>query len=69
MVRTREALIWKLHEPKVRPSRRQGNTVQMRLNSEKNFCEIWKADRIVVRLDALCLPSGWHLGISSQTLI
>jgi hypothetical protein len=69
MVRTCEALIWKLYAAKVRPSRLQGNTVQMRLNSGKNFYEIWKADRTIVCLDALCLPSKWHLGISSQTLI
>jgi hypothetical protein len=69
MVQTREALIWKLCVAKVRPSGRQGNIVRTRLNSGKNFCEIWKADRIVVRPDALCLSSGWRLGFSSQTLI
>jgi hypothetical protein len=40
MVRTREALIWKLHAAEVRPSRRQGNTVRTRLKSGKNFSEI-----------------------------
>jgi hypothetical protein len=69
MVRTREALIWKLHAVKVRPSGRQGNTVRIRLNSGKTFYEIGKADRTVVRPDALCLPSEWRLGISSQTFI
>jgi len=69
MVRTRQALIWKLCAAKVRLSRRQGNTFQMHLNSGKNFREISKFDRIVVRPDALCLPFEWHLGISSQTLI
>jgi hypothetical protein len=69
MVRMRQALIWKLRAAKVRPSGRQGNIVWTRLNSRKNFCEIWKADCIVVCLDALCLPSGRRLCISSQTLI
>jgi hypothetical protein len=40
MVQTRQALIWKLRAAKVRPSGRHGNTVQMRLNSRKNICEI-----------------------------
>jgi hypothetical protein len=40
MVRTRQALIWKLRAAKVRPSGQQGNTVRTRLNSRKNFCEI-----------------------------
>jgi hypothetical protein len=40
MVRTGKALIWKLRAVKVRPSGRQGNTVQTRLNSGKNFSEI-----------------------------
>lgn len=44
-------------------------TVRTRLNSGKNFNKIWKANRIVVRLDAICLPSGWGQAISSQTLI
>jgi len=69
MVQTPQALIWKLHVAKVRSSRRQSNTVWARLNSGKNFSKIWKADRTVVRPDALCLPSGRRLGISSQTLI
>jgi hypothetical protein len=51
LVWTRKALIWKLRVAKVRPSGRQGNTVRTRLNSGKNFCEIWKVDRTVVRLD------------------
>jgi hypothetical protein len=53
MVWTREALIWKLHPAKVRPSGRQGNTVLMRLNSEKNFRKIWKVDCTVACPDAL----------------
>jgi len=69
IVRTREALIWKLRAAKVRPSGRQGHTVRTWLNSGKNFYEIWKADSTVVCLDALCLLSGWRLGFSSQTLI
>jgi len=37
MIQTREALIWKLREAKVRPSGQQGYTVRTRLNSGKNF--------------------------------
>jgi hypothetical protein len=37
MVQMRQALIWKLRPAKVRPSRRQGNTIRMRLNSGKNL--------------------------------
>jgi hypothetical protein len=48
MVWTREALIWKLRAAEVRPSGWQGNIFWTLLNSGKNFCEIWKADRIVV---------------------
>jgi hypothetical protein len=40
LVRTREALIWKMCAAKVRPSRRQGNTVRKRLKSGKNFSKI-----------------------------
>jgi len=40
LVRTYEALIWKLRTTKVRPSGRQGNTVRTRLKSRKNFNEI-----------------------------
>jgi hypothetical protein len=40
LVRTRETLIWKLRTAKVRSSGRQGNTVQTRLKSGKNFSEI-----------------------------
>jgi hypothetical protein len=40
LVRTREALIWKLHAVEVRSSGRQGNTVRRRLKSGKNFSEI-----------------------------
>jgi hypothetical protein len=54
-----------LHGPDVPSLERQGNTVRTRLNSGKNFCEIWKANRIVVRSEPFCLPSGRHLGISS----
>jgi hypothetical protein len=46
-----QALIRKLHAAKVQPSESQGNTVQTRLISGKNFCQIWKADHIVVRPD------------------
>jgi hypothetical protein len=46
LVRTREALIWKLRAAEVRPFERQGNTVQTRLKSGKNFSEI--------------LESRWH---------
>jgi hypothetical protein len=65
MVRTRQALIWKLRAAKVRPFGRQGNTVQMRLNSGNNFCEIWEADRTTVYPDALCPSSERRLGILS----
>jgi hypothetical protein len=57
MVRTRQALIWKLRAAKVQPFGQQDNTVRTQLNSGKNFCEFWKADRTVVRPDPLCLPS------------
>jgi hypothetical protein len=66
---TLEALIWKLPAAKVRRPGRRGNTVQTQFNLEKNFCEIWKADRTVICPDASCLPSGQRLDISSQTLI
>jgi len=65
MVRTRQALIWKLCAAEVRPSGRQGNTVWTWLNSGKNLYEIWKADRTVVCSDALCLLSGRGLSFSS----
>jgi hypothetical protein len=48
MVRTREALIWKLRAAGVRSSGRQGNTFRMRLISGKNFCKFWKADCTIV---------------------
>jgi hypothetical protein len=44
-------------------------TVRTRLILGKTFFKIGKADRIVVRSDALCLPSERCLGISSKTLI
>jgi hypothetical protein len=62
LVRTNEAFILKLLAAEVRPSGWQGTTVWTRLKSGKNFCEFWKADRTVVRLDVLSLPSGRHLG-------
>jgi len=40
LVRTCESLIWKLRTAKVRPSGRQGTTVQTWLKSGKNFSEI-----------------------------
>jgi hypothetical protein len=64
VVRTRKVLIWKLRAAKVRPSGWQGNIVWTRFNLGKNFCEIWKAYRTVVRPDTLCLPSGRGLGFS-----
>jgi hypothetical protein len=69
LVRTCEALIWKLCAAEVRPFGRQGNTVRTRLKSGKNFIKILETDRTVVRPDTLCLPSGRRLGLSSQTLI
>jgi hypothetical protein len=39
-VRTTIPLIWKLRAAEVRPSERQGNTVQTQLKSRKNFSEI-----------------------------
>jgi hypothetical protein len=69
MVWTLQDLICKLRRAKVQPSRWQGNTVRTRLNSRNNFYKIWKANRTVVRPDALCLPSKRGVGISSQTLI
>jgi hypothetical protein len=47
-----QALIWKLHAAEVQPSARYGNTVRTRLYSGKNFKQIWKADRTVVRPNA-----------------
>jgi hypothetical protein len=38
-------------------------------NQERISTKFWKADCIVVRSDALCLPSGRCLGLSSQTII
>jgi hypothetical protein len=40
LVRTYEALVWKLHAAKVRLSGRQGTTVRTQLKSGKNFSEI-----------------------------
>jgi hypothetical protein len=68
MVRTCQALIWKLHAAKVRPFGRQGNTIRTQLNSRKNFYEILESPSHSCPLDALCLPSGWRLGISSWKL-
>jgi len=70
LVRTREALVWKLLAAKVRPSGRQSTNVwpighhrldvaQIWKEFQRNF---WKANRTVVRPDALWLPSGWGLG-------
>jgi hypothetical protein len=41
LVRTREALIWKLYAAEVWPSGRQGNTVRTWLKSGKNFSKIF----------------------------
>jgi hypothetical protein len=41
LVRTREALIWKLLAAEVRSSEQQGTTVQMWLKTGKNFSEIF----------------------------
>jgi hypothetical protein len=38
-------------------------------NQERISAKFWKVDPTVVRPDALCLPSGRCLGLSSQTLI
>jgi hypothetical protein len=40
LVRTHEALVWKLLTAEVRPSGRQGNTIWTQLKSGKNFSEI-----------------------------
>jgi hypothetical protein len=40
-----------LRAAKVRPSGRQGNTIQMRLNSGMKFCQIWKADHTIFSPD------------------
>jgi hypothetical protein len=49
LVRTREAFIWKKLAAEVQSSGQQDTTVQARLKLGKNFCEFWKANRIVVR--------------------
>jgi len=43
LVRTREALIWKLLAAEVRPYGRQGTTVWKRLKTGKNFREIFES--------------------------
>jgi hypothetical protein len=40
LLRTREALIWKLRAAEVQPSKQQSNTVQTRLKSGKIFSKI-----------------------------
>jgi len=55
LVRTREASIWKLRAAEVRPSGHGSN-------QERISVKFWKADRTVVRPDALCLPSERRLG-------
>jgi hypothetical protein len=57
MFQTREALIRKLHAAKVRPSGRQGKPFGCGSNQERISVKFWKANRTVVGLDALCLPS------------
>jgi hypothetical protein len=42
LVRTREALVWKLLAAEVQPSRRQGTTVRTRRKSGKNFNKIFE---------------------------
>jgi hypothetical protein len=42
LVRTQEALVWKLLVAEVRPSGRQDTTVRTRLKSGKNFSEIFE---------------------------
>jgi hypothetical protein len=41
LVRTREALIWKLLAAEVLPSRRHGNILRTKLKSGKTFYEIF----------------------------
>jgi hypothetical protein len=54
LVRTREALVWKLLAAKVRSSGRQDTTVRTHLKNKKEFQRNFqKADRTVVRPDAL----------------
>jgi hypothetical protein len=78
MVRRLKLLIWKLsasYQPSGRQLLWSGrakpwyeNCVQLKCDRpdaaqfRKEFQWIWKADHIVVRLDALCLPSGQRLG-------
>jgi hypothetical protein len=42
LVRTREALVWKLFTAEVRPSGQQDTTVWKRLKTGKNFSEIFE---------------------------
>jgi hypothetical protein len=42
LVRTREALVWKLFAAEVRPSGRQDTTIWTRLKTGKNFSEIFR---------------------------
>jgi hypothetical protein len=52
LVRTREALIWKLLAAEVRPSRQQGITIRTRLQNKKEFQRISREiDCTVVRPD------------------
>jgi hypothetical protein len=65
----RKALIWKLLAVKVRPSDNRATASGHGSNQERISAKFWKADRTIVRLDALCLWSGRRPGFSGQTLI
>jgi hypothetical protein len=60
LVRTREALIWKLLAAEVRPSGRQDTTVQTWLKTGKNFSEIFGKliAQLSVRTPYVYRPNG-----------
>jgi len=70
LVRTREALVWKLLAAEVRQSGRQDTTVRTRLKIGKNFNEIFgkPITQLSVRTSYDYRPDGAQF-LSSQTLI
>jgi hypothetical protein len=70
LVRTREALVWKLLAAEVRPSEGQDTTVWTRLKTGKNFSEIF--GKLIVQLSVRTpydyCPDGAEV-LSNQTLI
>jgi hypothetical protein len=64
LIRTHEALVWKLLAAEVRPSGQQGTTIWTRLKSRKNFSEIFGKPiaQLSVQTPYDYCPDGTNLG-------